>query len=402
MPSGRQRGRILALARPVVVCLFVLFVLNWQQHQQQQYQKKKGEVVVVHTTTKNNEKQQHRVERTLAFVHLGKTAGSTLTCMIGPSLKGSGKGNSRCEPSDYRPSALADSIAARFHLAPAPPIAEYHDFLVTLRHPVARIVSWFYFLHPQFPPEKRPHHIQGCDGYHALYRCYDSISALGEGRLGAAIVSDTESNTDHDSNHQQDPSLSCKALAKDMITGRKKCWQNYYNYEYTYGELVRDDFQEQQQPPSQSPPKNETSSSDHRHPQHKNNNNNNKKKTNVTIYAIRTEHLEVDWNVIDALLGGSGQPSEGVSAPRKNSWGNHAATAAAAATAAIPVAAHDKALSVRATAYLCHLLCDEIQLYKKLLHAAVNIDARREDESLDELLQTCPEEHREVRKCRKQ
>eukprot|EP00751_Fragilariopsis_kerguelensis_P045444 CAMPEP_0170986248 /NCGR_PEP_ID=MMETSP0736-20130129/5971_1 /TAXON_ID=186038 /ORGANISM="Fragilariopsis kerguelensis, Strain L26-C5" /LENGTH=354 /DNA_ID=CAMNT_0011410351 /DNA_START=836 /DNA_END=1901 /DNA_ORIENTATION=+ len=267
--------------------------------------------------------------------------------MIGPSLKGSGKGNSRCEPSDYRPSALADSIAARFHLAPAPPIAEYHDFLVTLRHPVARIVSWFYFLHPQFPPEKRPHHIQGCDGYHALYRCYDSISALGEGRLGAAIVSDTESNTDHDSNHQQDPSLSCKALAKDMITGRKKCWQNYYNYEYTYGELVRDDFQEQQQPPSQSPPKNETSSSDHRHPQHKNNNNNNKKKTNVTIYAIRTEHLEVDWNVIDALLGGSGQPSEGVSAPRKNSWGNHAATAAAAATAAIPVAAHDKALSVR-------------------------------------------------------
>jgi len=391
MPSGRQRGRILALARPVVMCLFVVFVLNGQ-HQQQQYQKKKGEVVVVHTTTKN-EKQQHRVVRTLAFVHLGKTAGSTLTCMIGPSLKGSGKGNSRCEPSDYRPSALADSIAARFHLVPAPPIAEYDDFLVTLRHPVARIVSWFYFLHPQFPPEKRPHHIQGCDGYNALYRCYDSISALGEGRLGA-IGSETESNTDQDSNHHPDPSLSCKALAKDMITGRKKCWQNYYNYEYTYGELVRDDFQEQQQQPLQSPPKNETASSDHRHP-HKNNNNK-KKKTNVTIYAIRTEHLEVDWNVIDALLGGSGHPSEGVvSAPRKNSWGNHAA-------AAIPVAAHDKTLSVRAKAYLCHLLCDEIQLYKKLLHAAVNIDARREDESLDELLQTCPEEHREVRQCRKQ
>jgi hypothetical protein len=48
---------------------------------------------------------------------------------------------------------------------------------------------------------------------------------------------------------------------------------------------------------------------------------------------------------------------------------------------------------------LCHALCDEIQIYKKLLHLAINIDEASESQSLDELLFSCPNEIRSIRRC---
>ena len=289
-------------------------------------------------------------EPELVLVHLGKTAGSTITCMLGPSLNGSGKGDSHCDASDFRPSRIASSVVSRVHLVPAP-LEHFDDFLITVRNPVERIISWFYFIHPKYPPKLLPRHIKNCDGYTDMFRCYDTIQALGE--VGLATGGDGE------------PPDSCPDLARDMVAGKRMCWHNTYNYNFTYGPLVHGTKK----------------SGDRR----------------IAIYAIRTEHLEEDWSAIDRILGGGRGESDddskngaalhdAVASPRKNSWNE---------TASFP----DKTLSVKGRSNLCRVLCDEIQIYKGLLRLAININEEHENESLEELLHTCPEETREIREC---
>ena len=65
----------------------------------------------------------------LVFVHLGKTAGSSITCMLHSSIHSSGYGNSQCdEPSRSvllsneggQTSELSKYVVERVHLVPAP------------------------------------------------------------------------------------------------------------------------------------------------------------------------------------------------------------------------------------------------------------------------------------------
>ena len=59
----------------------------------------------------------------------------------------------------------------------------------------------------------------------------------------------------------------------------------------------------------------------------------------------------------------------------------------------------NKTLSLDGRKNLCRALCDEIQLYKRLLNSATNLDAKMKQASMDELLRSCPNELREVRDC---
>lgn len=89
-----------------------------------------------------------------------------------------------------------------------------------------------------------------------------------------------------------------------------------------------------------------------------------------------TEHLEEDWTKINLLLGGTrsderGGGEAGGSVWRKNDWTDESTI--------VP----NKTLSAVGRLNLCRALCDEIQIYKTLLHLAVNIDDDGEKESLD-------------------
>ena len=81
------------------------------------------------TTTKPKQNQE------LILIHLGKTAGSSITCMLHPSVYASGTGNSGCNATtDYHPrgNAIAQSVAARIHLAAAPVLVRNdHDTTTT-------------------------------------------------------------------------------------------------------------------------------------------------------------------------------------------------------------------------------------------------------------------------------
>eukprot|EP00554_Chaetoceros_debilis_P007731 CAMPEP_0194077440 /NCGR_PEP_ID=MMETSP0149-20130528/4063_1 /TAXON_ID=122233 /ORGANISM="Chaetoceros debilis, Strain MM31A-1" /LENGTH=409 /DNA_ID=CAMNT_0038758463 /DNA_START=644 /DNA_END=1873 /DNA_ORIENTATION=- len=385
----------------------------------------------------------------MVFVHLGKTAGSSITCMLHPSLYKSGKGNSQCDnnnnSNNYQPSAISNIVNKRIHLEPAIPIPippveiedehtyEYDDFLITVRNPIERIVSWFYYIHPSYPPRKSKRHINGCDGYSTIFQCWNTIQDMAEYGLrrfdnfdvsdvsyvnvsSATDTSKTETNSNRNSttdttdtnttswtNSSNSNSNSrsksnsasksdCQWLAQELVLGTRKCWHNSYNYNFTYGGLL----QEAEATSMSVSVSTSTSASASRR--------------NITIYAIRTEHLEEDWGVIDRMLGGD---NSDVKKPlRKNSWGKQGGTGTGTGTgkssSSSKVADVDmdmvhgvpnKTLSYAGRLNLCHALCNEIQIYKQLLHLAINIDHHRENESLDELIATCPDERREIRDC---
>lgn len=327
---------------------------------------------------------------------MGKTAGSSIHCRLSPSLYHSGKGDSRCNSTtDHRPSAIADNVVKRVHLEPAPVDGGYKDFLITVRNPVDRIISWFYFLHPSYPPSKLLKHRRGCEQYSLFFQCWDSIQSLSENGLRPATEAVDDENDAGATNNDtttttQDASdllVACRkttTLAWDMVAGKRKCWHNYFNYNFTYGQLLHEATGQQQ-----ITYWNSNGSNGVEYNQNPNFHRRDRRRSNVTIYAIRTEHLEEDWTKINLMLGGSndGVGKAGLSVFRKNDWTNESTI--------VP----NKTLSAVGRLNLCRALCEEIQIYKKLLHLAVNIDEDGKKESLDELLRSCPMESREILTC---
>ena len=325
------------------------------------------------TTYNKNNVNSNELVADIVFVHLGKTAGSSITCMLDPSIHHSGKGNSQCnnynnttQLAASSASAISKHVVKRIHLEPAPSINTYDNFLITVRNPVERIISWYYYLHPKFPPAKLPRHKHGCDNF-AIFDCWDDIQSLTDKGLvdqhyyaSSSLFVDRRNKT---VNKEEDGDEEiCISLAWDIIRGKKKCWHNYYNYNYTYGNLIKEFHM-----------LNGSRAATTEMMREKN------------IFAIRTEHLQRDWETIEVMLGSSN--STGISVLHKNEWNNNSSSSP------------NKALSRQGRLNLCKALCEEIQIYKQLLQLAVNIDAEREDESLDELLQTCPNESRQVKAC---
>jgi hypothetical protein len=120
------------------------------------------------------------------------------------------------------------------------------------------------------------------------------------------------------------------------------------------------------------------------------------------IFVIRSEHALQDWNTIDIMLGGNGTTNE---IPLKNTLSSNThhrnktrTTTARSYWGFEPKDIPNKTLSEIGRNNLCHALCDEIQIYKRVLSLAVNL-SHKTDDSLDELLMTCPNEIRDVRRC---
>jgi len=313
-----------------------------------------------------NKQEEDDPSSPAVFVHLGKTAGSTITCHLSPAVWHSGMGDSGCgDAPDAGPgaaaaaasdsSAIVRRVVQRVHLQPAPAHGPYHAYLVTARNPVDRIVSAYYYVHPDYPPAKKAHHKRGCHNFE-VFKCWNTLQSLAEVGLAMPDTPSTTNPTERDEH--------CRSWAWDYLRGVRHCWHNYWNYNRTYGELLdRHDDQQPQQEQSH-------------------------------IYVIRTEHAAEDWAAIDQLWGGTGATPK--FAESKNNF-----TAAGSADAGSTTATKkpDKTLSVEGRANLCRALCEEIQMYKRLLRAAANLDADRRRISIDELLRSCPNEVRGIRGC---
>jgi len=95
--------------------------------------------------------------------------------------------------------------------------------------------------------------------------------------------------------------------------------------------------------------------------------------------VLRVEHLDEDWSEVDRIVGGTGD-----ALPASRSHANEAAEK--------PLPVSNRTISAGGMANLCRALCGEIQVYKKILSAAANLDERKLEETMGELRETCPEE----------
>ena len=325
------------------------------------------------------QQQQQHQHSPICLVHLGKTAGSTITCLMNRTVQTSGKGNSQCSSDDFFQksssssssssqssslSTVARHVTHRVHLEPAP-VDDFDAFLLTLRNPLDRIISWYFYLHPHYPPPKLARHQDGCHGYHEFFQeCWPTLQAFTN--VGLAPIQSTTTGSSYqtkDSKSQPQPALSridnCQKLAWEMATGQRHCWHNYWNYNRTYSPLLVVDV-----------PK--------------------------TIYTIRTEHMWEDWNKLNAMLLQGGNESDRT---------QQQDLVAKSQTAPEPrihknqfhLVGANRTLDVLGRNNLCRALCHEIQIYKQLLSRASNLCDGEREQSLAELFQSCPSETAHVR-----
>ena len=97
---------------------------------------------------------------------------------------------------------------------------------------------------------------------------------------------------------------------------------------------------------------------------------------NSDIMAIRSEHAFEDWSSIESSIGGSKDVLRGMEAllndnEKDELWAT---------------------VDEQSRGLLCRHLCNEIQVYKKILSVSVNLNEKQIREALEELKDSCPVE----------
>ena len=265
------------------------------------------------------------------FVHVGKTAGGTISCRLSARLAKSCPKEEASSNSKSRNNRFTRRVLGKLHKnldwgCTKNRKSLPNAFLFALRDPVERIRSWFTYEHP------RMGHIVEIKGNRPyLYNCFPTLDELSRVGLQVALYGPS-------SNNNNGSLLSCAQRAWKAITGQEGFqYHNAYNYQYYFDWAT------------------------HIAP------------TNMTIMAIRSEHLEEDWNRLQVLYG---QPVDAntkyfESVQRHASRGN-------------------MTWEARVLPNLCLALCEEIHLYQQLLRESINLTPQQKSRSLEEIETKCP------------
>jgi hypothetical protein len=253
------------------------------------------------------------------FVHVGKTAGSTVGCSIGFNL--------HCASKVQAPGVFPNYTTNMFH-------AQMYDcddetttfFIFVVRHPLDRWISAFNYDNPSTDWDGfRMHFGEKHFNFRSkLYaECpFNTVNDIGEALSADSNVTDV-----------------CKRRAEASIDGTEHfgC-HHYFNYQFHLEAIPK----------------------------------------NATIMTLRTEHLIEDWNSVEYNLGGVtevlGQDNKIIAHNNVNK------------------ASDDKLkyLSDESKRLICEKLCNEIQNYKRILRLSINLSEKQVQESVDELMNSCP------------
>jgi hypothetical protein len=358
----------------------------------------------------------------ICFVHVGKSAGSTISCRLGflhgrcqdktnpgqwivppafhspitravthmihndyndciPRRKQTTKKkkrNTRDDENDDDDSSREDDEQ---ELVPRP--LEFRYYMFAIRDPIQRMISWFNYESPRNTRTSYRHY----DKVKALYLdCqFDTFNELGEyigttedlpnvtQILEMVDPQDHHLHRDDDDDDETVPRQPnqdsrppvCRKRAILAITGRKRyVFHNYYNYGYYYHQVTH--YSEQ--------PRKKSHAEFWKSPK---------------ILVLRSEHLQDDWESIERGLLREG----GFVGTIMQQDDHHSTTSSFFTTNPSPKRDdRDQYLSPKAMKNLCFWLCWEIQIYKKLIANAVNLNQRDKETSMRELAQSCPME----------
>jgi hypothetical protein len=299
-------------------------------------------------------------ETRFCLVHVGKTAGSKLSCELGMH----NLDYFHCAQNHtYSPSALRKAFAGHVHIHrvhhyKCEEAAGVNAFLVTLRNPVDRLVSWYYYEHPRdFNGPKRMWRYNIC-----TKKQFHRWSGNPDGCF--RTLDDFAQHSIHPNPNQMNTSSTntqgCQELAWDVARGQVPCFMHNamgYGYYVDQMKALR------------------------------------KANQTYTMLAIRTEHLADDWNKLEEAFGGYSKKNATVTGAARF------ATTAGTVRQKNSNRDAEEDLSTQGRLNLCSALCEEIQVYKILLKGAVNLSPNQVQESLLELITSCPGEIVEVRDC---
>jgi hypothetical protein len=255
------------------------------------------------------------------FVHVGKTAGSTVGCAIGFNL--------HCSSKVTAHGVFPQYATHMFHAQ----MYDCHDdsayFVFVVRNPLDRMVSAFNYDNPSKDWEKfrveygeKHYNFRKKLYMDCPFSTFDELAQLGLSSHGNA----TE---------------ECRQRAASAIEGTEHFGCHFFfNYQYHLEAIPKD----------------------------------------ATIMTLRTEHLIEDWNSVEYNLGGEKEvlgPDQTVLAHNN-----------------VNIASGDKLkhLSDESRRLICKKLCNEVQVYKKILRQSINLSPEQVQESIEELAESCPVE----------
>mmetsp|Transcript_3902 Transcript_3902/g.5741 ORF Transcript_3902/g.5741 Transcript_3902/m.5741 type:complete len:528 (+) Transcript_3902:65-1648(+) len=295
----------------------------------------------------------------LCLVHVGKTAGGTLTCR----LMGSKRKKSRAKPECKTIHPLSSFVTGKLHKHQTEKYlgrsCDDHAqiFLVSLRDPVARIRSWFDYENPRL---RRVNEVVGNRPY--LYEDICQFDSLEELSLSLKVALEGPEPPYNTTNGTA--SLTCAKRAWLAITGKVGFqYHNLYNYEY-YGKWIDAILMKRQS-------KRGT-------------------RTERRIMVARSEYLQDDWNFLedfyhtlqDRRTKNDTHFFQSVQMHRSVSTKNNDASAALAGGVK-----HANPYQH----FLCAALCHELIAYRQFLQTAINLSSVQKNQSLSHVdAITCP------------
>lgn len=290
-----------------------------------------------HPSTNTASPQHHpnfHVQFPLCLVHIGKTAGSSISCGLGLMY-------ANCEGMPRE--RLPNNSVQFFHMR-RNTCSDARTDVVTLRNPVTRLRSWFDFEKDILPTRRNAAEqdmIRRQRGllFKVCYASFADFIATGLQPLPNSTVA------------AADPvDMTCPERAWAAALGvRAFSYHEWFNYEYYWTALL----QKRQKDGANG--------------------------GNQSLFVLRTEHLLEDWGTVS---------TEPLFRAVNKATSRNASSAATEVETQWPS---------NALANLCRALCPEIQVYKQILAAASNLDAIQKNESLQEVVEWCPAETLQLR-----
>lgn len=292
-------------------------------------------------------------EKRICFVHVGKTAGSTLACYLGFDYShcATGENNTYSTniPSNKLLASAYDTIKEMIpsnSILPHVTTSMIHKstdsclediginndhmsmYLFIVRNPYSRIQSWFEY---ERINNKTTTNIQQSSSYQIKKPLYIDCQFQTLNQLGGKTGLGGKNNT------------LCSRRAFRAISGVTGYnTHNYYNYQYYYNKVLNDHTK------------------------------------NPNIIVIRTEHIEYDYNQIEIniLHNIHGPPlNDNYTFTHKNKS---------------PKLLDDMYIDIVSKHNICAALCYEIQTYKMILQNAINLNKIDYITSMNELSIDCP------------